>query len=275
MFQLSRLRNTVFELSRKQIKTQYRNSALGFVWSFLNPLLNMLVMWLVFSSFFGRGDPYYPLYLLVGNLLFSTLRNSTMQCLDSLVTNRGLLLKTRIKFFVFPLSNILASVVNFGLSFIALLPFMIWLSISQGINLFSYQLPFLLLMLPAYFLFEFGIGLILSSCYVFFRDLKHIYGIFLTLWTYLTPIFYKTADIASKSKVVYQIICLNPMFHFLNYFRDCVYRGASGIDMNGNNIGAFIPYWKTLGICYLCALIFMVIGFIVFGLLKKKIIMRV
>ena len=132
-------------------------------------------MWLVFKSVLGITDPYYPIYLLAGNILFSALRNSTVQCLDSLVENRNLLLRTKMDLEVFPFSIVLTSIVNFFFSLIAMIPFMIWLSVAQGVNLFSYQLLFLPLMIPAFMLFEYGVGLFLCSAFVFFRDLKHLY----------------------------------------------------------------------------------------------------
>jgi len=267
-------KDIVFELTRKQIKTQYRDSTFGFIWTILNPLLNMLVMWVVFQNFFGVGDPYYPIYLLTGNIIFAALRSSTTQALGSIVDNRGLLLRTRTDLNVFPLSNVLTSIVNFGFSLIALVPFMIWLSIQQGVNLFSYQLPFILLMLPALLLFEYGLGLFLGVLFVFFRDIKHLYGVFLTLWQYLTPIFYNV-KVFKEDDITYKIIQLNPMFHFVNYFRDCVYRGAAGQDLRLNQIAPFIPHFETLGVLYLCAAVSLVVGYGLYFLLRKRIITNI
>ena len=273
--------NTIYELSRKQVKAQYRDSTFGFIWTILNPLLTMLVMWFVFSNMFGGDDPYYPLYLLTGNILFTALRNSTSQSLQSFVNNRGLLLRTKIDLYVFPFSYIVSSLINFAFSLIALIPFMIWRSVDPGINLFSYQLVFLLLMFPSFFLFELGIGLILSSIYVFFRDIKHIYNVFLVLWTYLTPIFYKPGIIAKKAPVVFEIMQFNPMFQFMKYFRECAYAGAAGRDLVATTTSAealgfaYIPVWTTLGWCYLSGVVFFLIGFVLFKILKSKIIVRV
>lgn len=268
-------KNIVFELSRQQVKMQYRDSSLGFIWTVLNPLLNMLVMWVVFSSVLKIDDPYYPLYLLTGTILFSCLRNATMQSMESIVLNRGLLLRTKISLSVFPLSRILSCVVNFLFSLIALIPFMIWLSVTPGLvgNLFTYRLVFIILMIPALALFEYGIGLFLSTVYVFFRDLKHIYTVFLTLWTYSTPIFYVLTNLEEDS-IFLKLIKLNPMFHFINYFRDCIYRGAVGVDVMGKNIGPYLPMWKTLGIIYLLGIASLIIGVVIFNLCKDKIVKR-
>ena len=155
-------------------------------------------MWLVFSSIFGKS-PYYPIYLLSGNILFTALRNSTFTALSSIEGNRNLLLRTKVNPYVFPCSIALSSVVNFFLSLVALIPFMIWLSIDQSFNLFTYRLVFILLMLPAFWLFEYGIGLFMSFLYVFFKDIKQLYSVFLVLWQYLTPIFYTTDGFADNA----------------------------------------------------------------------------
>ena len=269
-------KDIVVELTRKQIKTQYRDSSLGFVWTVLNPLLNMLIMWVVFKSILGIDDPYYPIYLLAGNILFSTLRNSTIQALQSMVDNRGLLLRTKLNLYIFPLSNISSSLINFSFSLIALVPFMIWLSIQQGINLFTFRLLYILLLIPPFLVFEYGIGLFLSTIFVFFRDLKHIYTVFLTLWNYTTPIFYNIKRLAEQPKsFTFMIIKINPMFHFVEYFRDSVYRGASGIDALGNEIGPYLPLWSTYGILWICAGAALAIGWLSYFLLKNKIITRI
>ena len=268
-------KDIVNELTRKQIKVQYRDSSLGFIWTILNPLLNMLVMWVVFKSVLGINDPFYPIYLLAGNVLFSALRSSTSQSLQSMVSNRGLLLRTKLDLYVFPLSNVLTSIVNFLFSLIALIPFMIWLSIQEGILLFTYRLLFILLLLPPFLLFEFGLGLFLSSIFVFFRDLKHIYGVILTLWQYMTPIFYNLERLSKNpDDITLKIIKMNPMFYFVDYFRDSVYRGATGINLFGEYVGAYIPQWSEMGMLWAFAGISILIGSLTYLLLKNKIITK-
>lgn len=267
-------RNIIFELTRKQVRTQYRDSTLGFIWTFLNPLLNMLVMWMVFKTVLGITDPYYPLYILCGNVLFAAVRASTQQALRSMVDNRGLLLRTKIDLSVFPFSNILTSIVNFAFSLIALIPFMIWLTFKEGINLFTYRLVFILPMVPALMMFEYGLGLFLSATYVFFRDLKHLYDVFLTLWHYTTPIFY-TLNRVEKNSVGMTLIKINPLFHFVNYFRDACYRGVTGKDIFGTHIGAYIPQWTTLGYLYAFGAISLIVGEITYNALKSRIITKI
>lgn len=249
------------ELVRKSVKTQYRNSFLGMLWTVLNPLLNMLVMWLVFSQFFGQGDPLYPIYLLSGTIMFTCLRGATEGAMNSIVNNRGLLLTTKLDVHLFPLASTLSSLVTFFFSFIALLLIMLGMEIFGGYHLFGYQMLFVFLMIPAFVLFEYGISLFLSSLYVFCRDVSHLYSVFLTLWQYITPVFYKI-DVFGGSGFINQVIKVNPMYYFLKYFRDAVYDFAYK--------GWGVPYFKTLAILYVFGIISFAIGFGIFKLLKKN-----
>ncbi len=259
----SKNRNIVHELIRKNVKTQYRNSFLGVFWSVLNPLLNMLVMWLVFSQFFGQNDPLYPIYLLTGNILFQFLRSSTISSMTSIVNSRGLITKVKIDHYLFPLSSTLSALVNFAFSFISLLIIMLIMQISGGYSLFGYQMLGLILLLPAFLLFQYGISLFLSALYVFCRDIKHLYTVFLTLWTYITPVFYKLNRLDANS-IAYKILKLNPMYYFLTYFRDSVY--------NMSYLGGGMASWKMLGLLYLLGIASLLIGYLFYKLLKKNFI---
>ncbi len=263
---LKKNRNILYELVRKKVKAQYRNSSLGVIWTVLNPLLNMLVMWLVFSNFFGKGDPMYPLYLLVGNIVFQSLRSSTSESLPSIVNNRSLLLKTKVDPYLFPLSTTLSSIISFGFSLVALLIIMIITSIISGINIFGYQILFSLLILPALLIFEYGISLILSSLYIYFRDIKHFYAVFMTLWMYLTPIFYKINILENNSFGLF-FVKLNPMYYFVTFFRDSFY--------NACYQGMALPNMMNLGISYLWAILLLMVGILFFKSTKKNFITNI
>ena len=269
--------NIVFELVLKSIKVQYRNSVIGALWTVLNPLLNMIVMYLVFSFVFGYGDtPTYPLYIFCGNILFSFVRASTTQSLTSVVNNRGILTKNKVSQFVFPISHNISAIVNFGFSSIALLGVMIVVSISAGVNYFTPRLFLTLLMLPALFLFSYGLSLILSAMFVFFRDIQHFYGVFLTLWTYMTPVFWKLDLFEGKTfenwflsfiqPIILTIIKSNPMYLFVSYFRYIVFAFS---ESNAITLG---QSFSLLGILYIIGLAFFGIGMLVFSLTRRKFI---
>ena len=256
--------NITRELVKKNIKIQYRNSVIGIFWTVLNPFLNMLVMYFVFGTIlnYSETDKTYALYLLCGNIIFNMMRGATSQSLTSLVYNRGLLTKNKISYYVFPLSNNLSALVNFLFSCIALLGVMLFVWI-RGESVFSWNILLAFLMLPALFLFNYGMSMILATLYVFFRDIQHFYTVFLTLWTYLTPIFYKVDKIDNgklTGKFIAGVINLNPMYHFVEYFRDVIYRcSATGEGMT-----------VSLGTLYLIGGAFFAVGVLIYNLTKRK-----
>jgi len=223
-------------------------------------------MYFVFGSILGysKSDPTYALYLLCGNIVFNMMRGATSQSLTSLVYNRGLLTKNKISYYVFPLSNNLSALVNFLFSCIALLGVMLFVWI-RGEAIFSWNILMAFLMLPALFIFNYGVSMILAALYVFFRDIQHFYTVFLTLWTYLTPIFYKIDKIGNTTlaeKFVTAVINLNPMYHFVEYFREVIYRcSVEGRVLSANG---------SLFTLYLIGGVFFAIGVLVYNLTKRK-----
>ncbi|MBP3495535.1 MAG: ABC transporter permease [Clostridia bacterium] len=264
--------NIVRELVKKNIKVQYRNSIIGALWTILNPLLNMLVMYFVFSGLFGKDDKTYALYLLCAQITFTAMRTATTQSLPSIVRNRGLLTKNKISEYVFPISCNISAIINFLFSFVALLGVMVWVTFSQGVQVFSWSILMTLIMLPALFLFNLGMSFILTTMYVYFRDIMHFYNVFLTLWTYLTPMFYKPDTLLKGMGPVAKWLIeftfeINPMYHFVEYFRDIIYRSV------GNPV-LFPDVGRTLGI-YGIGILFFGIGILIFSLTRKKFIYNI
>ncbi len=215
-------------LVRRNIKNQYYRSFIGVLWTVLNPLLNMIVMAFVFSALFGRHTDGldYPVYILAGNVVFNIMRASTSSSLTCLVGQSDMLQKTRVPIEIFPTANVLSALVTFGFSFIALLLVAGFraLPVFGGPHyVFSWQIVLSIAVLPAVTVFSLGISYFLSALYVFFRDIKHIYGVLLTLWTYLTPLFYSVD--ALNSELVSKVMVFNPMYHYVEGFRE-FFRGG-------------------------------------------------
>ncbi len=247
---------------KKNIKQQYRNSALGVIWTVLNPILNMIVMAFVFSTFFGREgiDVDYPCYLMAGNIIFGFMRTATSQSLTSIVGNRDLMTKTRVPVTIFPVSRTITALSNFGFSAIALIIIMLARYLYGKLVVFNWTMILSLLMLPALVLFSLGLGFLLATMYVKFRDIQHIYTVMLTLWTYATPIFYSLNII--KHKTVKLVISINPMTQFIEYFRESFLMGL-------------IPSWTQFGICYAWGVGMFLIGFAIFSLSKKNFVSNI
>lgn len=262
--------NIVRELVYRNIKIQYRNSVIGVMWTVLQPLLNMLVMLLVFGTVLGYGnDPTYCLYLFCGTITFAVMRAGTTQSMTSIVNNRGLLTKNKISQYVFPISCNLTACINFAFSLIAFFAVMFIVAFLNNMwSIFSPYLLLVLVMLPALFLFSYGLSLILATLFVFFRDIQHFYNVFLTLWTYLTPMFYKLdrftgKDAPAGSELILFVIKANPMYHFVEFFRDATFRCALG-QTTFDAWGLVIIYALGLGA--------FAIGTLVFACTRRKFI---
>lgn len=250
-------------LVKRNIRNQYYGSFIGVLWTVLNPLLNMLVMAFVFSMLFGRGDIKldYSVYVLSGNIIFNVMRSSTSESLPCLVNQRNLLQKNKISASIFPVSNVLSSLVTFGFSFIALIGVMvvrILMGAPADMVAFHWEMILTLVLLPSLLLFSLGISLFLSSLFVFFRDIQHFYSVILTLWTYLTPLFY-TVD-SLNNAMVQKVMVLNPMYHYVEYFRTLL-------------MGA-VPSLKAHLFCYGFAIISFLIGYLFMRLTKNSIAAR-
>lgn len=245
----------------KNIKNQYRRSVLGIFWTVLNPLLNMLVMSFVFSSFFNDGTigMDYPVYIMSGNIVFALMRAATTSSLECMVNNYDLFTKTRIPYAVFPISNVLSSTVNFLFSMIALV-FVMLARMSAGVTFHWEMLLIIFAWLPSILLFSTGISFVLSVIYVRFRDIKHLYEVFLTLWVYMTPVFYSITSLNLKESYV-KAMSFNPMLYYLQSFRNL---------LTGN-----MPSGQTFLICYGVGIGLFIVGYIIFRLSRKKLLLYI
>lgn len=238
---------------RKNIKRLYRNSWLGVIWTVLHPLLNMFVMAFVFSNLFGRGVDY-PTYILSGYITFNFMRGSTSQCLSSIVNNRGLINKVKISHYLFPTADVLTDLVSYGFSFAALL--VVILVRGNPIHLTTLFVPVYLISLV---LFSLGIGLLLASMYVYFRDIKHLYAVFCTLWMYMTPLFW---IVTNMSEMVQKIVRFNPMYWYVTVFRGLMIQGV-------------MPEARHILLCFGMGIVMMIIGGTIFNISKKKFILYI
>lgn len=227
--------NTLVSMVNRNVRNQYRNSVLGILWTVLNPLLNMIVIAMVFSLIFNRNQMdglFYPVYILSGNIVFGLLRNSTSNALPCMVRNYDLLTKTRIVHEIFPISNVLSAVVNFFFSMLALFIVMLLFLNKPGVGFHWTLLLTLVPFLPLLMLFCLGISFILATIYIRFRDIQHIYSVVLTLWMYLTPLFY-SLEMIEGHKTATMLLKLNPMYHFVTYFRQILMGIVPSLPMHG------------------------------------------
>ena len=206
------------ELVKRDFKKKYKGTFLGMIWSVLSPLLTLLIMSLVFTSFFGRNTPHYTIYLFCGNIIFSYFSESTNGGMGSLLGNASIFTKINVPKHLFLFSKNVQTLINFGLTLIVFFIF----CIIDGIT-FTFAFFLLLYPIVCLVIFNIGVGLILSAMYVFFRDIQYLWSIFCMLLMYMSAIFY-TLD--AFSPVAQRLFLLNPIYVYIKYFRIIVIDNA-------------------------------------------------
>ncbi len=212
----------------RNVKTVYRESVLGIIWTVLNPLLTMFVMSFVYSQLFGRDmvGIKYPVYVLSGMLIFNTMfRAGTQGGLTSIVGRRTLVMQTRIPVACYPRIPVYTALVNFAFAFVALV--VVMLIYKQP---FKVTLLLTLVLMPALTLLTMGVSFILAVVYVYFRDIKNIYNVFVTLLMYATPLFY-TID-ALQNPLFNKLLVFNPMYYYVDYFREIIMGHVPSLEMH-------------------------------------------
>ena len=206
-------RYLLYEIVRKNIKLQYRNSVLGIFWTFLQPLLTTIILVVVFSGVFGgkrAGVVNYPIYLLCGRLIFEFFTQSTKRAMRSIRNSASVIKKVYVPKYIYPLSNIIANFVTFLISLTVLVCFMVYFYFFSNEPphitpyIFLSPIPILVLLLVSI-----GVGLILSTLDVF----------------YLTPIFYQVEQLNIKSEIFKMALMANPLYSITQMFRSCVLYG--------------------------------------------------
>ena len=251
---LVRYKPLLKELVVRDLKVKYRRSFLGYLWSLLNPLMMMVVMTVVFSFMFRSNIENFPLYLICGNTLWAFFNESTTMAMNSVLGNGALIKKVYIPKFIFPVSRVLSSFVTMSFSLVAILIVMV-------VTRTSFHLPFLLFPVPMIFLLVFctGIGMVLSALAVYFRDIMHLYGVITMAWMYATPIFYPLDPEVLPQEII-DLIKLNPMYHYINFFRQIVIYGN-------------VPGINTWFACIASAVVSLLVGLMIFRKLQKNFIL--
>ncbi len=260
------------ELVVKNIKLQYRNSVLGMFWTFLQPLLTMVVLSMVFSVVFGRGSNgeivNYPVYLLSGRLLYDFFTQSTKRAMRSIRSNASIIKKVYVPKYIYPLSQVLSTFVTFLISLSVLAVVIAFFNIigkdpvTITFNIFWAIIPVTIL-----FIFCMGVGMFLATLNVFFKDIENFYDVITLLLFYLIPIVY-SVDRLGFTKDAWQVSVLkiNPLYGIIEMFRAAV--------LHGNEFRAFFDMnqmYYTLAV----ALVTFIIGFVVFYKNQDKFILHI
>ena len=221
-------------LVKRDFTRKYKRTVLGMAWSILSPLLNLLIMYLVFSRIFGNSMDHYLIYLFAGQLIFSFFTDATNMGMSCLVNNAGIFTKVNIPKYLFLFSQNVSSLINFALTIVV---FFLFVAI-EGL---PFRWCFLLLLYPTLCLIVFntGLSLVLSALQVFFRDIQYLWGIATQLIMWLSAIFYTLEQFPESTRALFRC---NPLFVYISYFREIVLYGR-------------VPDMLTHGLCALYALL--------------------
>ena len=212
------------ELIIKDIKLKYRRSYLGILWTLLEPLLTMLVLTAVFSTFRSKSDNYFPVYILTGRLLYSYFSNATKAAMKSIRVNGQMIKKVYVPKYIYPLSSIISQFITFMISMVVLFGAAVVLKVKPSIHLLEAVVPLMIL-----FILVLGVGLILATLAVFFRDMEYLWGVILMMIMYCSAIFYD-AERVIKTGFGW-VLTYNPLYAVILNFRNTVLYGR-GLDMN-------------------------------------------
>lgn len=216
---LTRYGFLIKQLVGRDFKTKYKRSVLGMAWSFLNPLLTMSVQYVVFSTLFKSDIPNYSVYLLSGLVFFNFFSEAVSMGMTSITGNASLIKKVYMPKYIYPVSRVISSLVNFVLAIIPLFLMML----VTGVQ-FSPALLLLVFDVICLLGFVTGMGLLLTTAMTFFQDTQFLWGVVSMMWMYLTPIFYPESIIDKAYLGVYR---MNPMYQYITFARTCILDGVS------------------------------------------------
>lgn len=236
------------ELVKRNLTSKYKDSVLGILWSFFNPLLTMLVFTAIFSMLFGRNISNYPVYYLAGRVVFDFFNHGTKGAMNSIRRNANLLKKIFVPKRMFAISAVCYEFVNFLISFIILFVVMIITGAPFHWTLIVSVIPLIFLVILI-----FGVGLILAVCNTYFSDIGYLYNVFTLVLLYASAMFYPIEIVPAKVQIIFT---LNPVYCAMSCFRQCVY--------------GVLPDWSMVIYLAAFALTTLGIGILLFSIYEKK-----
>jgi ABC-2 type transport system permease protein len=264
-----RYRELLVGLVRKELKVKYKNSVLGALWSMLNPLLYLVVFYVVFQLFLKSGIPKFPIFLLSGLLVWNFFSTSLMGATVSVVSNGALLKKVSFPREVLPLAPIGAGLVHFFLQALVL---------ALALTAFRYEpaLKYSLLIIPALVVlvvFTAALGILLAALNVQFRDMQHLLELALVAWFWMTPIVYPFRLVADRLDSLWPLF-LNPVTPVVITFQRAIYNRVDAVGSDGA-VTNILPtetslnwYLLHIGIVGLLSVVLLGVALTIFGRLE-------
>jgi ABC-type polysaccharide/polyol phosphate export permease len=252
--QLPRYRALIQSLVARELKARYRGSVLGFFWSFINPLLLLLIYTFVFKYVMPAapaGSDPYPLFMFCGLLPWTWFASSLIESSGVLISGGNLIKKVLFPAEILPIVTVTANMVHFFLALPILVFFLVWYRAPLTVG----ELAWFPVVVFVQYVFTLGCALILSALTVHFRDIKDILANLLTLWFFATPIIYSYQFAPDLAK---RFMNLNPFAHLaISYQEILFFPGPFG-------------HWKWLVALGLASVVFFLFGYFVFDRLRDS-----
>ena len=212
------------ELSKTDFKLRYQGSILGYLWAIIRPFLMFGIMYLVFAKFLRFGDeiPHYPVYLLVGTVLWNFFIECTNQGIQSLLIRSDLMRKIAFPKWIIVLSATTTALINLGINFVVIILFSFFSGIAP--NLGWLLVPFLILEL---YLLSLGLALLLGSVNIKYRDVQSIWEVVVQALFYAVPIIYPIQIVATYSNFTAHLLMLNPIAQVIQDIRSLLVTDAT------------------------------------------------
>ena len=242
-------RQMIFSLVRKELRGRYKGSVLGFMWTFINPLLQLVVYTLVFSIIMRAGIEKFYLYLFIGLVPWMFFSGSLTGGAACIVNSKDMVSKIYFPREVMPISYVLSGFVNMLLCFIVVLAVIL----ISGIGINPVVWIYLPIVMAVEFLMALGGAMLTSALTVYFRDLEYILGILTMAWMYMTPIVYSIEMVPEQIRPFFN---LNPMTHVINAYRDIMYYKQA-------------PQLSTLVSAVVLGFLVLIVGCVVFNKLQR------
>ena len=247
--ELSRYRDLIIRLAWSDFKLRYKSSALGFVWSLLDPLLMLLVLYLVFTNLMRVQVEHYQLFLLLGIILWNFLDRGTSMSIGAIVGKPSLVQKVYFPRDILIISTCITALMMTLLEFIVFIIFMAIFHVLPGAAMFYFPVIFAL-----EFVIIFGLSLALSAMNVYFRDVQFIWKLIIQIGFFATPVIYPLSVFPANLQ---KYVMLNPIARIFIMLRDCtLYRT--------------VPTFTNLAYVAVCALIILLVGYLIFDRLEPK-----
>jgi ABC-2 type transport system permease protein len=249
IYELWDYRTFFLTLVMSELRTRYKGSILGFLWTFINPLLILFVYYVVFTMVMKVRLSNYAMFLFIGILSWNMMSSGILSSISIITRQSGLIKKIYFPRVILPLSVVSASMINYLFSLIVLIPLLLVAKLYPNINWIYLPVVFLIQMLIAS-----GISLLLSSINVFIRDVEHVMGIIFMLLFYLTPIVYTLNMVPLNYHL---LIKLNPFSDVVLADQSIFYYGQP-------------PHWKMLIYSFIISILVFSLGYTLFLKLNRK-----